>query len=85
MRDDTKVVIKYALFIIINCHIYVNHIRLFCSFYLKKKMIISFCTLLSSLIVSLIKIIIYIYKGQLIFLQILIIILVITRAYENML
>ena len=37
MRDDTKVVIKYALFIIINCHIYVNHIMLFRSFYLKKK------------------------------------------------
>ena len=26
-RNDTKFFIKYLLFIIINCHIYVNHIR----------------------------------------------------------
>ena len=36
MMEDTKTIIISLLFKIINCHIYVNHIMQFLSFYLRK-------------------------------------------------
>ena len=63
----TKIVIKYVLFIIINCYIYANHIREFHRFYLRKEKIF-FRTLLINLIVTSIKNIVYIYMYQFIFL-----------------
>ena len=35
-KETILKLLKYVLFIIINCHIYVNHIR-FCSFYYKER------------------------------------------------
>ena len=44
---DTKNIIKYLLFIIIDYHIYVNHIKSFRSFYLRKVRKYSFVHYLS--------------------------------------
>ena len=37
MKKDAKIVIKSLLFIVINCHIYVNHIKQFRIFYFRKE------------------------------------------------
>ena len=56
------ILLDLLLFIITNFHIYVNYIKKYRNFYLRKELIILFCTLLINLIVNLIIKIQYMFR-----------------------